>query len=734
MADLTLPNYFAAHTKLYIYFPRIKILTFNLFLICKLRGICIDISKKVLIIIILIFLTLTVAFTFTHNTQLSNFLELEQADTSENVERVQEAIFTEQTYLNNVVQDWACWNDTYSFIEDGNQQFIDFNIQNQTFAGLKINTIIFVNNTGSVAYAKSVDINTGEEELVPEGLLKLIEDGTLLTKSENGSISGYVLLGKDPMFISCHPILTTNCNGPVKGTLIFGRYFDRALFDSFKEVTRSSLLMYRVDRDMPSDFQTKIKTFSESPDRTIVEPLNEERIAGYFELRDISDQPALIMRADFPRNLYLHGKKTLNQMYFFLLLTGLMTGLGIKFSLDRLFISRLVGIDNFVTKVRSEKDLSRRLSLKDNDELYRLSREINGMLNDIYLAEQELKAQEREKKVLLDSLNELVVFVNPNLNIIWANKAALECMKMSLQEAVGICLKSAPDVRCPLSEYMQLEQIFTMGNKKSWELAAQDGMVWFVQAIPVTNEDGKIIGVLETCRDITEKEKADQLRKREINHRIKNNLQIVSALLDLQAEKFSDKKVIEAFKESENRILSMSLIHQELYESGKLDSLDFSSYLHKLTADLLKSYNSEIREIKVNLDVVSVFLEVDTAVSLGIIINELFTNSIKYAFPAGTGGEIHISLVREKARKEANESETSSGLPSDNSQKISGASEYYKLIFADNGRGFPEEIDFRNSDTLGLQLINALVNQIEGSLDLERGRGTKFVIKFRNKI
>jgi two-component sensor histidine kinase len=421
-------------------------------------------------------------------------------------------------------------------------------------------------------------------------------------------------------------------------------------------------------------------------------------------------------------------------MYFFLLLTGLMTGLGIKFSLDRLFISRLVGIDNFVTKVRSEKDLSRRLSLKDNDELYRLSREINGMLNDIYLAEQELKAQEREKKVLLDSLNELVVFVNPNLNIIWANKAALECMKMSLQEAVGICLKSAPDVRCPLSAYMQLEQIFTMGNKKSWELAAQDGMVWFVQAIPVTNEDGKIIGVLETCRDITEKEKADQLRKREINHRIKNNLQIVSALLDLQAEKFSDKKVIEAFKESENRILSMSLIHQELYESGKLDSLDFSSYLHKLTADLLKSYNSEIREIKVNLDVVSVFLEVDTAVSLGIIINELFTNSIKYAFPAGTGGEIHISLVREKARKEANESETSSGLPSDNSQKISGASEYYKLIFADNGRGFPEEIDFRNSDTLGLQLINALVNQIEGSLDLERGRGTKFVIKFRNKI
>jgi sensor domain CHASE-containing protein len=117
-------------------------------------------------------------------------LELEQADTLENVGRVQEVVFTEQTYLDNVVQDWACWDDTYSFIEDRNQQFIESNIQNQTFTGLKINTIIFVNNTGSVVYAKSFDINTEKEESVPEGLLKLIENGTLLTKSENDSISG----------------------------------------------------------------------------------------------------------------------------------------------------------------------------------------------------------------------------------------------------------------------------------------------------------------------------------------------------------------------------------------------------------------------------------------------------------------------------------------------------------------------------------------------------------------
>jgi two-component sensor histidine kinase len=208
-------------------------------------------------------------------------------------------------------------------------------------------------------------------------------------------------------------------------------------------------------------------------------------------------------------------------------------------------------------------------------------------------------------------------------------------------------------------------------------------------------------------------------------------LQIVSSLLDLQAEKFRDKKVVEAFKESESRILSMSLIHQELYESGKLDILDFSSYLHKLIADLLRSYNTKDCKVQVHLDVCTVLLFVDTAVSLGIIINELFTNSIKYAFPERTGGEIHISLVKEKCGKEPNENEFSCEIYSKSLQKISAITEHYKLVFSDNGIGLSEEIDFRNPDTLGLQLVNALVDQIDGCIELKKDHGTEFIIWFK---
>ncbi|WP_255680700.1 CHASE4 domain-containing protein [Methanosarcina sp. DH2] len=142
-----------------------------------------DIGKKVLIITLFIFAVLTTAFTFTHNMQLSNFLELEQQDTLENVKRVQNTINTEQSYLDYIVQDWACWDDTYRFIEDTNEQYIDINLQNQTLAGINVNVMIFVNDSGEVVYVKSVDIRTSEESPVPMELLAMIENGSLLTKA-----------------------------------------------------------------------------------------------------------------------------------------------------------------------------------------------------------------------------------------------------------------------------------------------------------------------------------------------------------------------------------------------------------------------------------------------------------------------------------------------------------------------------------------------------------------------
>ncbi|WP_292374782.1 CHASE4 domain-containing protein [Methanosarcina sp. UBA411] len=631
----------------------------------------IDISKKVLLITFLIFGILTAAFTLTHNMQLSNFLELEYVDTLDNVERVQNAISTEQGYLDRTVQDWACWNDTYRFVEDKNQNYTDTNLQNQTLTGIKVNVMLFVNKSGSVVCAKSVDFYTGEEKPIPEKLLRMVEDGTLLSKSENDTKSGFVLLDENPMFVACHPILTTKYTGPMKGTLIFGRYFDDNLFNYFKDSTRSSLLMYTVDEELPPDFQAKLNNLSYNPDKIFVEPLNDNIIAGYFELQDISGKPALIMRADFPRELYMYGEKTLDNMYFFLFLTAIMTGVGVKFAFDRLFISRLIGIDNFVTKVRSEKDLSRRLSLKNDDELYRLSREINGMLNEIELAEQELKAQEREKKVLLDSLNELAIFVDPELKIIWANKAALEFMKIDLQKAVGLCLKKAPDISSPLSDYLRLEQIFVTGNKKSGEFTAKDGKVWFVQAIPVTEEeDGKIIGVLKMCRDITESKAAETLLQEKqvaeaanrtkseflanISHELRTPLNSIIGFSDLLYEQVYGElnerqlKSVGNISKSGKHLLNLinGILDLSKVEAGKME-LSYKQFELASKLTTIKNLLSPIadrKNIQIEIDMDSSLSNIyaDEARFVQIMYN-LVDNAIKFSYDNG--------LVKIGARK-----------------------------------------------------------------------------------
>jgi len=236
-----------------------------------------------------------------------------------------------------------------------------------------------------------------------------------------------------------------------------------------------------------------------------------------------------------------------------------------------------------------------------------------------------------------------------------------------------------------------------------------------------------------TIQDITERKKAEKaLGKiqetyiKEIHHRIKNNLQVISSLLSLEAEKFSDAKMLESFRESQNRVASMALIHEELYKGNELDTLDFAAYLQKLTADLFDSYNLKNSGVSLKLDLEKIPLVMDIAIPLGIIVNELVSNSLKHAFPAGKTGEIHISLCKKESFA------ANYDIPDLCPSCMEKNDLYYILTVEDNGKGIPEEIEFPNTDSLGFQLVNLLVEQIDGYIELKRNNGTKFSIRFRN--
>lgn len=216
-------------------------------------------------------------------------------------------------------------------------------------------------------------------------------------------------------------------------------------------------------------------------------------------------------------------------------------------------------------------------------------------------------------------------------------------------------------------------------------------------------------------------------RKQEIHHRIKNNLQVISSLLDLQAEQFKNKEcirdseVIKAFRESQDRVISMALIHEELYKGGSYDTLNFSPYLEELADNIFLTYRCRNVVVNLKLDLTeNVFFDMDIAIPLGMIVNELVTNSLKHAFSGRDEGEIKIGLYREE------EGESIKCINED-------CSNTFTLTVSDNGVGIPEGFEVENVESLGMQLVTTLVDQLDGDLEVKRNNGTEFIIRFTVK-
>ena len=181
----------------------------------------------------------------------------------------------------------------------------------------------------------------------------------------------------------------------------------------------------------------------------------------------------------------------------------------------------------------------------------------------------------------------------------------------------------------------------------------------------------------------------------EIHHRVKNNLQIISSLLSLQSGYNDDPRVLASFQDSQNRILSMALIHEKLYRSENLTQVNLAEYIQDLGAFLSRSYQAQTHHIELEIEAENLFLEIDKAVPCGLILNELISNSFKHAFPAERAGKIWVTLQ-------------------------TTASDQIRMSVGDNGVGFPAAIDFRSASTLGLQLVNTLVDQLKGCMEIER--------------
>lgn len=346
-------------------------------------------------------------------------------------------------------------------------------------------------------------------------------------------------------------------------------------------------------------------------------------------------------------------------------------------------------------------------------------------------AEEALKNSESFLNSIVDQSPHPMWISDIKGNLIRINQALLDLLNIKAEEVVGKYNVFKDDIVEEQGFMPLVKSVFNEGKTVNFELVYDSkqlkhlalenfvNVILDVTIFPIKDAQGKVTNAVVQHRNITEMKHAEIRIKRsleekeillkEIHHRVKNNLQIVSSVLDLQGSYVKkDPTAVNVLRESQNRVFSMALIHEMLYQSKDLNQINFDDYIKNLVSHLFHSYRLKIPVTSV-INVSDVSLNIETAVPCGLIISELVSNSLKYAFTEEKSGEIKISL-----KSQDNE---------------------YDLVVSDNGIGFPENLDYKNIEkSLGLQLVNSLVNQLDGTIELDRSKGTKYTIKFKEQI
>jgi len=329
------------------------------------------------------------------------------------------------------------------------------------------------------------------------------------------------------------------------------------------------------------------------------------------------------------------------------------------------------------------------------------------------LADQKLKAEELRFHTLFEHAGDGIFIADGTGRYTDVNTKGCEMLGYTRDEILSMSMtdlvpaQDVKDVSLRMNELAKGKEVI-----RERFLLRKDGSLCPVEINGRMLPDGSLLGIV---RDITERRIAEKkitnslLEKeallKEIHHRVKNNLAVISSLLNLQSRSFTDPLVIEAFKESRHRIRSMALIHEKLYRAQDLAHIDFSVYLEALVQGICASGDFPTRHISVKVEAQPIFLKIDEAIPCALIINELVTNCLKHAFPEDRGGTVTVTFNRY----------------SDDS---------FVLTVSDDGVGIGEDIDMFTSSSFGLELIRLLTQQLEGGLHLSRTEGTSVKIIF----
>ena len=466
-------------------------------------------------------------FTLSETTFMKSYQTVEQQDARQMAQRTINALSDQIEGLQTLNHDWAAWDDTYNFVQhpDENENYIESNPTDTTFSNARLNFIFIIDNSEHLVFGKAYDLNNNEQISVPASVSDCIRSENLAYhKNVDDKVAGIVILPDGPLMISSLPIITSQGEGPIAGTIIMARFIGATEVDKIAESVQLPVsLIAANDTNISPDFQVAHSSLSNDKP-FFARPIDSQSISGYALQNDINGNPALILRATMPRDIYAQGLATMR--YFLISLLGLavLFIFILNYLLGRMIIKRVSRVANYVNEVRASGDLSKRLKPTGNDELSSLKRGINSMVEALQTSQESLQIQkvaEEKLRLTIESVIEGIATTDLEGKIIDVNDSKVLLHGYSRKE--GLIGKQVFELICEEDRGKAKEAIqktLETGTSGIGEycMLKEDGSKFFGErsAALLRDPDGKPTGFVISTKDITERKRAEEyLRKSE---------------------------------------------------------------------------------------------------------------------------------------------------------------------------------------------------------------------------
>ncbi|MGE5405368.1 MAG: CHASE4 domain-containing protein, partial [Candidatus Saccharibacteria bacterium] len=546
-------------------------------------------QKKAIIYFCMILITISVVFYFASNYFLtSTFGALEKRDVNQNVHRVINALDNEHTSLSATTGDYAGWDDMYNYVNQPNPNFVETNFSPTTFAKQRLNVVMIINQKNQLVFKKGYDFVRKKEVGIPLGLIAHFKPGSplLVHSSVNSSRDGIVLVAEGPMVISVRPIITSQYQGPISGTLVMGRYLNAKEIARLEDLTAISFKLLDVNSpELPSAIKQDL--IREPAKMLPSVPISDELINGYRLIKDIYGRPNIVVKVTQSREAYKLGMSFFHSLILIVNCLAFAAGLVVIFLLMRRMFLRLNSLTMSISEIKDTTDLKVRMPILGDDEISTLVTRINDMIESLEKSHIELVESEERYRGIVNDQTEFIARFDYDGKINFINDALTKAMGRTLQDFLG-------PVRTfdfiPKNEHKLIRDDFlrlSVDNPTSsieFHIILPNGTLrwhqWTNRAI--FNENGEFLEFQSVGRDITERKQAeeqimlDEMRLEalvKLNQMTESTLKEITDYTQEEAVRLTGSKMgFLAFIDDEHARMTMhSWSHEATYECGVQD-------------------------------------------------------------------------------------------------------------------------------------------------------------------